>query len=260
MISRYSLAGFFFFLLVLSAHAQSQRDPIELTFGAEVRALVPVSFFNVDSVVLGTSNSTVDSNFTASSRYTGGFGFGGVLRAKLTPFWNIETGLYYTRRTYEYEIADKLGTFSDVSTVRSIGYEIPLKALVYIQMADNVFANVALGVSADFFASDVEVREPDYVAIIFKQRFARLAVLGNIGVEYRTEEDGYFYLGATFHQVFGDPMFTSMAYYRGGDPPGFLRSGNIDLAYFSVDFRYFFPPQKQERSKVRRIIPDWKNM
>jgi len=260
MFPKISLACFIFNVLVLSAFSQSQREPIELTFGAEFRALVPVSFFNVDSVVLGTSNATVDSNYTATLSYTGGFGFGGVLRAKLTPFWNIETGLYYTRRSYEYSIEDKLGPFSDVAEVRSVGYEIPIKALVYIQMADKVFANVALGVSFDFFASDVEVRHPDYVAIIFKRQFARFATLGNIGVEYRTDSDGYFYLGATFHQVFGNPMFATMVYLRDGVPPGYVRNGNIDLGYFSVDFRYFFPPKKQERSKVRYSIPDWKNM
>lgn len=260
MNPKINLTSLFYFFLVLSAFSQSQRDPVELTFGAEFRALVPVSFFNVDSVVLGTSNATVDSNYSATARYTGGFGFGGVLRAKLTPFWNIETGLYYTRRTYEYDISDNIGPFSDVASVRSIGYEIPLKALVYIQMADKVFANVALGVSADFFASDVEVRHPDYVAIIFKRQFARFAALGNIGVEYRTDSDGYFYIGATIHQVFGNPMFAQMIYLRDGVPPGYVRTGNVDLGYFSVDFRYFFPPKKQERSKVRRTIPDWKNM
>ena len=256
MLKRVLLALYVLLLLTTSVNAQTRKEPVVLTFGGEVRVLTPVSFFNTDSVVL----TGPDQSFRTTSRYTGGYGFGGVVRIKLTDFWNIETGLHFTRRNYENEVRDASVGFKDVSQLRTSGYEIPLKGLVYIQMGDKIFMNVALGISADFYASDVENRTPDYAFVMFKETWFRASAIGNVGVEYRTDENGYFYLGANFHQNFGKSMSLWVDYFRDRTPPGIKQSGPIDLSYFSIDFRYFFPPKKDTRPKVRVVKPDWKNM
>lgn len=246
------------FLIVFSGgvlHAQ-QREGVEITAGFELRGLVPVSFFTPEEVTLREP----DGNFTASYIHKTGLGFGGVVRLRLTDFWNIESGIYYTRRVLEYQIDDPSVNFSATTPVRIIGYEIPLKGLVYIQMGKQVFMDVALGLSADFFASDTEVLDPKYAIVTFKKSWIRPAILGNVGVEFRTDESGYFYLGATFHQPFGDIMTTQVNYLRNADPPAYFQNGLIDGTYFSVDFRYFFPPQKPKGNKVRYSKPDWKNL
>src|SRR5690606_12608436 len=107
---------------------------------------------------------------------------------------------------------------------------------------ENVYANVALGASADFFASDVASVEQIYNFRAFKSSWIRAAVLGNLGVEYRTPESGILYLGATFHRPFGEIMIAQVNYYRDGDPPVYFRNGTMDGTYVSLDFRYFFPP------------------
>ncbi len=210
----------------------------------------------MDSVVL----REIDNNFEAVYSYKGGFGFGGVIRVKFTDFWNLETGIYYTRRNYAYGITDPLASFKESTKMSVIGYEIPLKGLVYIQMGKSLYMNVALGVSADFFASDTEVQELNYNVVSFKKNWAKMAVLGNLGLEYRSKESGYFYLGASFHQPFGDIMDTLVNYKRNKIGISYFQNGTIDGTYFSVDFRYFFPPQKPKKNNVKYVIPDWKNM
>ena len=254
------IPGFFLALVfALSApqlFAQKQKEPIELTAGIELRGLIPVSFFTMDSVVLREENN----NFNAVYSYTGGIGFGGVIRVKFTDFWNLETGIYYTRRNFKYQVRDPSVDFDESTIMTTVGYEIPIKGLVYIQMSDKIFMDVALGVSADFFASDTEIQQLNYNVVAFKHDWVKLGVLGSVGAEYRTEEDGFFYLGATFHQPFGNIYSTQVNYSRDGVPPSYFRNGEIDGTYFSIDFRYLFPPKKQEKSKIKYTKPDWKNM
>ncbi len=253
MLKHFFLSSILIVLLSISINAQNRRDPVELTFGGEVRVLTPVSFFNTDSVVL----SGPDQSIRSVNRYVGGYGFGGVIRIKLTDFWNLETGLHYTRRRYENELKDPLADFQQTTSIRTSGYEIPLKGLVYIQMADKLFMNVALGISADFYASDVESRDPDLALLMFKETWIRASAIGNVGLEYRTEEDGYFYLGANFHQSFGSSMSVWVEYERDRTPPNIIQTADVDLSYFSIDFRYFFPPKKDTRRKVKYVKPNW---
>ncbi len=254
-------------LLILTILASSlytygqKNNGVELVGGVEFRALVPVSFFTMDPVRLVEDSL----NFTSTYSYEGGMGFGGVVRINFNKFINLETGIYFTRRVYKYDIidpgiVDPSISFDASTELRTVGYELPIKGLFYVQMAEKIFMNVALGVSADFYASDVESLNPYYSVRAFKQHWIQLGVLGSLGAEYRTEKDGYFYLGATFHQAFGDIYSTQVNYYRDTDPPAYFQNGFIEGAYFSVDFRYFFPQKAEKKNKVRYVKPDWKNM
>lgn len=242
-------------LIAFECRAQ-KPEPVTTDFGVEFRLLQNFGILHIDSVVLQDDGK----NFRAVYKNTGGIGFGGVVRVRLSDFWNIESGIYYTRRVFNMEITDQKTGFRDETSFRQIGYEIPLKGLVYIRLGERIFGNVALGVSADFFASDVESVEPIYNFRAFKLSWIRTAVLGNLGVEYRTAEDGIFYLGATFHRPFEDIMITQVNYYRDGDPPAYFKSGRLDGTYISLDFRYFFPPTKEKKTDPYRVIPDRNNM
>lgn len=233
-----------------------KQNQVEWVGGAEFRTLIPVSFFTMDPVTLVEDSL----NFTSTYTYEGGMGFGGVVRVNFNKFINLESGIYFTRRVYKYDILDPSVGYEAETELRTVGYELPVKALFYVQMAEKVYVNVALGLSADFYASDVETLNPFYSVRAFKQHWIQLGVLGSLGAEYRTEKDGYFYLGATFHQAFGDIYSTQVNYYRDTDPPAYFQNGFIEGAYFSVDFRYFFPNKNAKKGKVRHVKPDWKNM
>ncbi len=244
-------------LWLITSESRAQKpEPVTTTFGIELRLLQNFGILHIDSVVLQDDGK----NFRAVYRNAGGIGFGGVVRVRLSDLWNIESGIYYTRRIFNMEITDPKTGFRDETSFRQIGYELPLKGLVYIRLGERIFGNVALGVSADFFASDIAAVEPSYNFRAFKLAWVRAAVLGNLGVEFRTAEDGFFYLGATFHRPFKDIMITQVNYYRNGDPPAYFKYGRLDGTYISIDFRYFFPAPKEKKTDPYRVVPDWKNM
>lgn len=248
----------FIFFSVFFSSLSAQKVPPKLSFGVEVRLLQNFGVLNLDSVVLVDA----DDQFRGVYDFAGGFGFGGVVRVKLTDFWNIETGISYTRQRYELDFRDLVTGETDESFLNIISYEIPLKGLVYIRLGEQVFANVALGVSANFIASNVEVfgLGNTYSFGGLRRNVVDGSVLGGVGVEFRTEEDGYFYLGGSFHQPFDDIMVSQVNYQRDGIPPGFAARGAISGAFFAIDFRYFFPTKEDKRPKVRVVKPDWKNM
>jgi len=243
---------------ILSGSVYSQTVPPQLIFGVEIRSLQNFGILNLEEVELNEPSG----EFASTYSFSGGLGFGGVVRIKLTDFWNIETGINYTRQGYQLDFTDLITGAQDESRLDVVSYEIPLKGLVYIQLGEQLFANVALGVSADFIASNVEAFGLDntYSFGAIRRSTVRGALLGGLGVEFRTEKDGYFYLGGSFHQPFGDIMFSQVTYFRDGLPPPVGASGTIDGAYFGIDFRYFFPNKEKEKPKVRYVKPDWNNM
>jgi len=127
---------------------------------------------------------------------------------------------------------------------------------------------VAMGTAFNFFASDVIRLERTYNFQGYKPAWVRLGILGNVGFEWRTKESGYFYLGATWHQVPSEIMRTEVNYYRQSTAENgagqFENVGRqrdfLDGTYFSIDLRYFINPTVEKKSKVNRVIPDWKNM
>lgn len=241
------------FLSVFSSTLLAQKVPPKLSFGVEIRSLQNFGVLNLDSVVL----ADVDNQFRSVYEFGGGLGFGGVVRIKLTDFWNIESGINYSRQRYDLNFRDLVTGQTDDAQLNVISYEIPLKGLVYIRLGEQLYANVALGVSANFIASNVEAFGLGNTFSFggLKKNVINGAVLGGVGVEYRTDEDGYFYLGASFHQSFDDIMVSQVNYQRDGIPPGYAARGSIAGAYFAIDFRYFFPTKDEKKSKDS----DWRN-
>jgi len=254
-----SLSIVFLSLWMCASPAFAQLDDDDrfaITAGVEFRSLQNFSLFNLDSVVL----IDPDNNFRGVYELRDGFGFGGVIRLRLTRMWNLESGIYYTRRRYNFRLDDLQSNFYDETLFRVVAYEIPIKGLVYIQLGEDLYMNVALGVAFNFFASDVIALEQSYNLKGFKPAWVRLGVLGNVGFEYRTADHGYFYLGATWHQIPAEIMRTEVNYYREGIPPAARQRGPLDGTYFSIDLRYFIAPKVDRRPKVNRVVPDWRRM
>jgi len=249
---------FLFFLSVFTSSLLAQKVPPKLSFGLEIRSLQNFGVLGTDSVVLADA----DNQFRSVYEFAGGLGFSGLVRIKLTDFWNIETGISYTRQRYEIDFRDLVTGQTDIAQLNVISYALPLKGLVYIRLGENLFANVALGVSANFIASNVEAFGLGNTFSFggLKTNVIDGAVLGGVGAEFRTDESGYFYLGGSFHQPFNDIMTAQVNYRRDGIAPGFAARGVIEGAYFAIDFRYFFPTKEDNRPKVRVVKPDWKNM
>lgn len=240
-----------FFFLIFSSPLCAQKVPPKFSFGVELRSLQNIGLSAPENLFL--IDSTGQFRATADYEFTGGIGFGGIIRVRLTDFWNIETGINYARQTYTMDFVDLPTGRSDQSELDVVTYELPAKGLVYIQLGEKLFANVALGASLNFIASNVEVfgLDGEYSFGALQERVINGAILGGLGVEYRTEEDGYFYIGGSFHQPFADLMPAQVNYFVDRNPPPLTARSSISGAYFGIDFRYFFPTQEsKQKTKI----------
>ena len=131
------------------------------------------------------------------------------------------------------------------SEFRIIGYEIPVNLLVYIQLGEKLFMNASMGPSLDMFASNVQSYDEYFQHVSFRNHIFQASVLANLGWEWRTEESGYIYLGASYHRPFSFIYLTKIEYrYRGKDESTDQKLlGN----YLTLDLRYFFPENKKRK-------------
>ena len=151
---------------------------------------------------------------------------------------------------YDWHLANDTAGFSGGEQLRYVGYEIPVLALVYVRLGQRTWMNNAIGFSADLYPSDVVRDIEDARAYLFRNSWVQAGVVGNIGVEYRTEKSGYFYFGATYHRPFGAMATADLTWY---DPTLFPYTIRGDLAgqYLTVDLRYFFH-ERPDKQRVRR--------
>ena len=231
-----------FILLTVQINAQDNV----LTAGIQIKPIFSNEFFKTGPQSLSGDSGT---NFTVKPG--SGFCAGMIVRYGITKNVSFETGINYVKRKYALTIQDST-FFTGNSDFRIVGYEIPVSALVFIQLSEKMFMDASLGISLDFFPSNVQSRDDYFRQIGERKNWVSESVIANLGYEYRTEKSGYFYIGASYHRPFKDIYYSTVAYYRNKDDytsgQQFLLSGN----YLTVDFRYFFhedPLKKQSKKK-----------
>lgn len=213
------------------------------TFGIQVKPVFPVSYFD-------PSIQLQRPNLQGSVTLNGGYAFGMSVRVGLTRTISLETGLGQIQRRYSFSLANDTSGYSEGSDVKYVGYEIPITALVYIRLGQNTYMNAALGLSADFYPSDVQRDILEGRIYVFRNNWAQVGILGNIGVEYRTYKSGIFYLGATFHRPFNSMATAELTYYdvaRNFFP--YTMRGALNGSYLTVDLRYYF---HEDPERIRR--------
>lgn len=189
----------------------------------------------------------------ASLELEGGMAFGMVVRTGLTKSLSLETGINQITRRYRFDLRNDTSGHAERGTIRFVGYEVPVLALVYIRLGERTWMNNALGFSADLYPSDATVLLDRSQAYLFRRNWVQLGVVGNIGVEYRTESAGYFYLGATFHRPFADMAQADISWLDNRFVP-YTTTGFLDGSYLTLDVRYFFheDPDKLRLRRARR--------
>ena len=209
--------------------------------------MIPFSFFDpVTQLEEGALSSSIELK--------GGLAFGMVVRTGLTKAISLETGINQITRRYDVSLANDTNGYAGSIPIRFIGYEVPVTCLVYIRLGERTWMNNALGFSADLYPSNV-VRNFDVNQVYFYRRnWAQFGVVGNIGVEYRTEKSGYFYLGGTFHRPFNDMALAEVIWsdkYQGFRP--YSLNKYLNGSYLTLDLRYFFheDPDKARLRKAR---------
>lgn len=223
-------------------------------FGFQYRPIIPIDAFGAGPTIVAgkddVHNATVTQNFSFSA--------GGVMRIGFTPRLAIETGINFTRRNYrtEYFVPDSgLVAFTQI---RNISYDLPVNLLIYVKVNDKLYINASFGNSFLFFptntATQTNTLPHNFITETEKRRWLQFALNANTGVEFRTEANGIFYIGASFHRPFS-PLYNVRTTYKYiNDPNAGL--GTLMGTFFSLDLKYFLPVVKSSGAPIKAGLVD----
>lgn len=228
----------FIVLLSFSSFAQEREDKLPTYFGIQVRPIFPTQF--IGDPVTSASGDGFES--TISQRL--GYGFGGTVRASLTKLIALETGLNFTQRYFDLSVAVPDSNVFASQSMTFIEYDIPVNALIYVQLSDEIYMNASLGVSLTYKPTDTRVQirpEGKHYFALYGLRYKSVGfdLNANFGFEYRTKKSGFFYLGGSARVPF-QPLFQYAAFYN-YDANSNLITGDVDGSFLTLDFKYFFP-------------------
>lgn len=227
-------------LLLLSSGTYGQSRV--MTVGGQFMPMLPSGFFNAREV----SSVANGVEYTTSQQF--GYAAGLIIRKGFTKRFSLETGLRFVQRNFNLSIDSLDNGFTSETNYRLVGYEIPVTGLVYVQLDQRWFMSVAMGASIDMFPSDVlSATEEGWIHETVRESWIQLALLTNLGFEYRTEKSGTFYFGGSFHRPFTDMYLSKIGL---ADRPLTETSQSLNGIYLSLDFRYFFHEDPEKR-KVR---------
>ena len=264
--------------LALQVFSQDEKFPQTLTAGAEFRPIFPAAFLNTGSQSVSNDSYSiqVDPKF--------GFSAGMVIRYGFHKRFALETGLSFVQRNYNLGIQrDSVAPvaitpgsppYNSQTDFTIVGYEHPIKLLVFVRLSEQIYMNAAAGFQFTFYPSDIfsSDEEGNPTDRYFKHSSLRLGFDGkpgsdgfihgggivNLGFEYRTKKIGNFYLGGTYQIPFAD-IYRSKFEYTDETNPVPVGDGvqaiYLNGSYLTFDIRYFFhskPIAKREKKSKKK--------
>lgn len=230
----------FLFATVLLGFSQIQAQSGVRAFGIQFKPIFPLALVNTDGEVVFDSES--GNRLEINSK--GGFSIGGVVRIGLSKRWSVETGINFTRRNYDFNLSGE-DLPSTSASVRFTGYEIPAIAMVFVRLGEQMYMNAAGGVTFDLFPTGgLASYDRDTIEYgMLERNWIIPALTANLGWEYRTQKNGYFYFGTSYHLPFDQIADVFISYRKPGtntfiglvSPPP-----SVSGAYLTFDLRYFF--------------------
>jgi hypothetical protein len=211
------------------------------TVGIQVKPIFTSKFF-------GTGPEEISQNgFNYKISQNTGFSGGLVIRKGYTKTLSIEFGINYSRRKITME--SLYNGQSSVAQMRIIGYEIPVSQLIFIRLSEKIYMNVSGGLCINMFPSDVQTTNEVLYAIGGRKLIFNPSLIANVGFEYRTPDNGYFYLGTSLNRPFSPIYGLGIDYVINNN---IVNSAITDLqgTYLTIDFRYFFH-EDPERKKAK---------
>lgn len=235
--------------LTLTAFSQEKTDKLPTYFGIQIRPVFPTNFIGDKTISLNADG------FETSITQQLGIGFGGVVRASITKLIAFETGLNFTQRNFNLSVAIPDSNVFAKDSMTFIEYDIPINALIYIQLSKKVYMNTSLGVTVAYKPTNTWVKikpKGEHYFDLFGARNNRVGLdfNANIGFEYRTKRSGFFYLGGSARVPFTS-LFTYAAHYS-YDANESVLVGDVDGSFLALDFKYFFPLIKNKGQQLRK--------
>lgn len=226
--------------MLASPVIQAQQNEYNfITAGIGFRPIIPSNLLQTSTMQVSGSPEEGNEYLRLTVDQKLGYSFGMVVRKNFTERFAMETGVNFVRRGFDVEVRDVEFEQTDSVDFGISSYEIPVMALVYIRLGEQLYMNVALGLSLDIGARSVanNTRAFDHFTAIRKYN---AGVIANVGVEYRTEESGTFYLGATYHQPTGPIADTKVNYFRNSSGSDANLETPLNGSYLTLDLRYYF--------------------
>ena len=221
------------------------------TLGIQLKPMVPSQFF-------GTGPIRQFSEHTdALLENQLGWNSGVVIRRGLNNMWSLETGIAMVQRNYKVSFESLRFGFSESMSYRLVGYEIPIQALIYVQLGKQWFMNGSGGMALNFYPSNLEkfgrtvvdTSFIDYHVKTYRNNWMMPSVLAHLGFEYRTPKSGFFYIGASYHRPLSEIALSNLRIENNGsgnDTPFFLNG-----TYLTLDLRYFLPESSADKPKKK---------
>lgn len=232
-------------ITLLIPEGMTQKSDQGWIGGIQYRPLIPT--------VITTREFPAVQNGGFSSQMSGrlGHSIGVLVRYNFSRHFALEFGLSQTRRNHSLQASHSDSGWVDKSRFGIVNYETPLQGLYYVRLGENLYTNILAGISINFFPSDVESfgQENLLYQRSYRREWVTLSVVLNIGLEYRTEKSGYFYLGASLNRP---TQFIYSTFYYQSPNLSLLASSPLQGMYTALDFRYFIPPSKKDKQERKK--------
>lgn len=237
--------SFLLIFLLIEFFSYSQKIKLPTYFGVQVRPILPTNAGGQDL------NSLSIDNFNIAIQQNVGYSFGAVIRKGITKLIAFESGINFIQRNYSIDMSLTDTNVSVSHDWSFINYEIPLNALVYIQLNQKYYMNSSLGGTIRFSPTDIKKTSQtggihSFESYGLYRSKVAFSINGNVGFEYRTEKKGFYYLGASI----SIPLTPIFDYYGvhaiQSNTETILVNGEMQGRYISIDLRYFFPNIKKK--------------
>lgn len=219
----------------VSAQSNKKKGSREVKFGVQFKPILPINYFGAGPQ---TDQDTIAA-ITVSSKP--GYNIGMVIRKDFSDLLSFETGINYIRRNFDIDAVDLSKDTGDYSDFGFVSYQIPLQGLVYIRLSEQLFMNTSGGLGIDWYASHVQSVGQNALLqhLSLRRYWMHFSILANVGFEWRTENSGGFYVGASFVNPIKKITDTRIDYYYGNTDK---QRYDMELSgtFITVDLRYFF--------------------
>lgn len=211
-------------------------------FGFHAEPVLPSALFRIT-----TDEVRVDDIlFTTEPRP--GFAFGAYLSVNISPKFLVESGINHMSRSYRISVKDD--DFRETLDFRVVNFEMPLNLTYYVRLGPQLYMGHSAGFSFQFLPSNlrsiIDEKDTSGNRIFSLEQVSRRkywmmpAFKGGIGLEYRTRDNGYFYIGPSY-RLFTVLYWSQLFYNRGA-----VDIQNLEIKpigdYFGITLRYVFPP------------------
>ncbi len=233
----------FLTLIFLNSELFAQKEIT--TFGLQFKPIVSSEIINTGP------QSEQKGQIGFSIKPKQGYSFGMVIRKGISKQFSLETGINFTKRQFQLSIINDTSGFSGTSDFAYVIYEIPVLALLYVQLGEQFYMNTAFGASINFLPSDWRSSDSYFVHLSTRESWIVPSLLANVGFEYRTYDKGFFYLGFSYHRPF-TPITSAGVLYQENRLEKERTFFDISGNYLTIDLRYFFhedPEWKQKRQQ-----------